>query len=87
MAVIAIGSMSYATQTVAAAYGYHPALGASAFGNMYWPWKVFAWSQTIADSHGILEQAMNRAQLVFIIPANAVPVRVGSLRAQAQGQG
>lgn len=68
MAALAIGSLSYATQTVAAAYGFHPALGAPLFANVYWPWKIFIWSQLIADSHGIISETTKRAQLIFVLP-------------------
>ena len=34
---LALGCMIYATQTVAAGYGYHPSLGSPVFNHVYWP--------------------------------------------------
>ncbi len=71
---LALGAMSFATQRVAAYYGFHPALGAPLGRAMdlawYAPWSIFAWQAMpgLADSHGYVEQSLSFAQALFILP-------------------
>lgn len=46
----AVVCMSCATQSIAAAYNYHPGLGSPLIGNFYFPWKCFEWEKHIAGT-------------------------------------
>lgn len=53
IAFIGLGSLAAATQTVASAFRFHPALGAPLVrfneGAIYWPWSILPWSQRWAN--------------------------------------
>ena len=72
--ILALASMSFATQRVAAYYGFHPALGAPLGHALdlawYAPWSIFAWQSMpgLADPQGYVEQSLSFAQALFILP-------------------
>lgn len=74
MLVLAIFSMSLATQRVAAYFGYHAALGQPLgvlFGiTWYAPWEIFNWQAQFAptDTSGFIERAVTFSQGLFLFP-------------------
>jgi len=70
--LLALASLSLATQRVAAHFGDHPALGAPLFraGGMAWhaPWQVIVWQQTLPDADGFIDQSITLAQACFLFP-------------------
>lgn len=70
--LLALGSMSLATQRVAEYFSYHAALGVpllSAF-RWYLPWAIFGWQgQFLAqDPYGFMEQAVTQSQALYLLP-------------------
>jgi type IV secretion system protein VirD4 len=68
---LALLCLTYATQTVAIGYNYHPDLGSPIFGQIYWPWMIIDWYRTIPDSK-IIKLTITTAQLLFMMPQLAL---------------
>lgn len=67
---LAIGASAWTSFSIAKAYGYHPMLGGFKIADTqcYLPWAWFTWSNSIKDTHGVIEQAVTFGQGVFIVP-------------------
>jgi len=69
--LLALASLSLATQQVAAYFAYQPALGLpwmSAFGTVWYaPWKIITWHQ-MGSQHEAVRQAVFHGQMLFMIP-------------------
>lgn len=68
MALCALAACMWTTQEIAAAYGYHPALGRPLHGHIYAPWSWWLWSQRIPDTYGVIDEAVSQGQMVFLGP-------------------
>ena len=71
MVLLAVVSLSLATQQVAAFFGNHQSLGTpwgSAFGMVWYaPWKIFSWHQWSNESEAV-RRAEFHGQMLFIVP-------------------
>ncbi|MDR2819477.1 MAG: type IV secretory system conjugative DNA transfer family protein [Desulfovibrio sp.] len=65
---LAIGACSYATQSIARAYGYHASLGGKLWNNIYAPWMCLVWNSRFDDSSGVVSRIMARALCIFFVP-------------------
>lgn len=72
MALCALAACMWTTQEIAAAYGYHPALGRPLHGHIYAPWSWWLWSQRIPDTYGVIDEAISQGQMVFLGPMMVV---------------
>ncbi|WCB46509.1 type IV secretory system conjugative DNA transfer family protein [Nitratidesulfovibrio vulgaris] len=70
--VCALAGSCWATQKIAEAYAYHPALGAPVWGKVYLPWSWIVWQQRFNDPQGIIATAIEQGQMVFIAPLMVV---------------
>lgn len=68
LCLLAVVALSVATQQVAAAYGYHSALGGMIYNNWYVPWAIINWSQQFPQAAKVIDDATVTGQLVFAIP-------------------
>lgn len=68
LVVCAVAGSCWATQKIAEAYAYHPALGRPLFGHIYAPWSWAIWQQKLSDRQGIIATAIEQGQMVFIGP-------------------
>ena len=70
LALLVLVAMGVATQKIAAAYAYSPALGAPLFVlegfAFYLPWTVFDWALRVDPA--VLDEAQTMAQIAFIVP-------------------
>ena len=70
LALLVLVAMSVATQEIARAYAYTPALGAPLFAldgfAFYLPWAVFDWAPRVEPA--VLDEAQTMAQIAFIVP-------------------
>lgn len=70
--LLALGTMSLATQRVAEYFNYHTALGAPLFASLsgYLPWAVFGWQRQFLaqDPYGFMEQAVTQSQALYLFP-------------------
>ncbi|WP_320008135.1 type IV secretory system conjugative DNA transfer family protein [Maridesulfovibrio sp.] len=65
--LLAFFAMGYATQNAAELYGYHKALGPTAYKQFYWPWMIFFWIQFL-QPHKLLDTIMSEAEMIFVFP-------------------
>ena len=65
--LLSLVAMGYATQNTAELYGYHKALGPTAYKQFYWPWMIFFWFQKL-EPNKLLNDIISIAQLIFIGP-------------------
>lgn len=70
--VCALAGSCWATQKIAEAYAYHPALGSPVWGKVYLPWSWIVWQQRFNDPQGIIATAIEQGQMVFIAPLMVV---------------
>jgi len=72
LVVCALAGSCWATQKIAEAYAYHPALGSPVWGKVYLPWSWIVWQQRFNDPQGIIATAIEQGQMVFIAPLMVV---------------
>jgi type IV secretion system protein VirD4 len=78
--LLSLVAMGYATQNTAELYGYHKALGPTAYKQFYWPWMIFFWFQKL-EPNKLLNDIISIAQLIFIGPQVLVWLMIfGTLR-------
>ncbi|MFW5837074.1 MAG: type IV secretory system conjugative DNA transfer family protein, partial [Desulfovibrionaceae bacterium] len=72
LAVLAVISMSVATQRIAVLYGPQPGLGkpwGRAFGVVWYaPWMVLVWRESLPDDYGFISRSVALGQAVFLLP-------------------
>ena len=70
--LLALGTMSLATQRVAEYFSYHTALGTPLLTPFRWylPWAVFGWQRQFLaqDPYGFMEQAVTESQALYLLP-------------------
>ncbi len=65
--ILAFFAMGYATQNTAELYGYHKALGPTAYKQFYWPWMILLWVQKL-EPNKLLEAVITKAEMIFVFP-------------------
>ncbi|WP_319764071.1 type IV secretory system conjugative DNA transfer family protein [Maridesulfovibrio sp.] len=65
--LLALIAMGYATQNTAELYGYHKALGPTAYKQFYWPWMILVWLPKLAP-HKLLDAVTSEAEMIFVFP-------------------
>lgn len=76
----------WATQSIAAGYGWHPGLGKPLLGRLYAPWNWWSWQQRIPDTQGIIDQAVTQGQFAFLIPQLVVLMLLFTLTSRPKGR-
>jgi type IV secretion system protein VirD4 len=66
LVLLTFAACVWTTQSIAKAYGYHPALGGQLYGNFYAPWMCFIWSGRF--EHELIDQAIIQGLCVFFVP-------------------
>ncbi len=63
-----LACLSYCTQAIAEAYGYHPAFGTPVRGSWYWPWACVVWLRAMPDLRTGAEDIISNTIMIFSAP-------------------
>jgi type IV secretion system protein VirD4 len=66
LVLLILAACVWTTQSIAEAYGYHPALGGQLYGYFYAPWMCFVWIGRYANE--AVDRAMIQGLCVFFVP-------------------